>query len=116
MDKEAEKKWKFSIQESLKRSKENKLLQGYTFQLITSNLADNEIEILRYSIKACGGKIVTKLPVRAVENCYIIATKENKTAYSTIIKKNPNAKAIVAEAIFDGVLRQEIQFDKHYLK
>lgn len=39
-DKEAEKKWNFSLRESLNRSSKNKLLENYTFQLIVNNAAD----------------------------------------------------------------------------
>lgn len=39
-DKEAEKKWDFSLRKSLNRSNRNKLLEGYSFQLVVNNAAD----------------------------------------------------------------------------
>lgn len=40
IDKEAEKKWNFSLKTSLERSLQAKLFEGYTFQLLVTNALD----------------------------------------------------------------------------
>jgi hypothetical protein len=112
VDREAEKKWSFSLRESLNRSTKTKLLENHTFQLIVNNAAD----VLKGAIEACGGKCVTRnLAKSGTDNLIIVSSENNRSKYSKILKQNPEIKVVEAEAIFDGTLRQEFRFNKHLL-
>ncbi|XP_030766566.1 mediator of DNA damage checkpoint protein 1-like isoform X2 [Sitophilus oryzae] len=110
-DTEAEKKWKFSLKESLNKSKDHKLLENHHFliQVITA------VDVLRGAIEACGGKCIAKIPSSPLNNTYVISSPENQTKYKRILKQHASVKVIEAEAIFDGVLRQELRFSNHFL-
>ncbi|CAH1116649.1 unnamed protein product [Phaedon cochleariae] len=109
-DKEAESKWDFSLEESLNRAKCKKLLTNYTFQLMVSKAAD----VLKGAIEASGGKCSTRNPGKNVEGHFVVvASPENKAKYSKLKKQNPNLTIVEPEAIFDGVLRQELRFTRH---
>ncbi|XP_044265612.1 transcriptional regulator ATRX [Tribolium madens] len=110
-DKEAEKKWKFSLRESLNRSSKKKLLENHSFQLIVNNAAD----VLKGAIEACGGKCLRSLAKADSDNLYIVSCEENKSKCNKIVKQNPKIKIVTAEAIFDGTLRQEFKFNDHVL-
>lgn len=68
------------------------------------------------AIEACGGKCVSKISGKNSEsNFVVIASPDQKSKYSKTIKQNPNIKIVEPEAIFDGVLRQELRLSKHLL-
>lgn len=68
------------------------------------------------AIEACGGKCVGKISAKNSEsNFVVIASPDQKNKYSKTIKQNLNIKIVEPEAIFDGVLRQELRFSKHLL-
>lgn len=68
------------------------------------------------AIEACGGKCVSKIPAKCSNiNCVVIASPDQKSKYTKITKQNPNIKIVEPEAIFDGVLRQELRLSKHLL-
>ncbi|XP_060522251.1 uncharacterized protein LOC132699503 isoform X2 [Cylas formicarius] len=110
-DQEAEKKWNFSLEESLNRSMRMKLLEDYTFQLMVTTAAD----VLKGAIESCGGRSVSKLSGRSGPNTFVICSPENQNRYQKMLKQHTDLKAIEPEAIFDGVLRQELRFSRHYL-
>ncbi|CAG9766477.1 unnamed protein product [Ceutorhynchus assimilis] len=110
-DPEAEKKWSFSLKQSLTQSRDLQLLRSYNFFIQVTNAVD----VLKGAIESCGGKILPKIPSTPSEGTYIISSPENRSKYSRILKKNPDFKIIEAEAVFDGVLRQELRFDRHLL-
>nr|XP_023013616.1 formin-J-like [Leptinotarsa decemlineata] len=113
VDIEAEIKWQFSLKESLTRAANNKLLANYTFQLMVTNAAD----VLKGAIEASGGKCVSRNPGKNCgENKFIIvASPEHKSKYAKMKKQNQNITIVEPEAIFDGVLRQELRFSRHLL-
>lgn len=45
----------------------------------------------------------------------VIASAEQKSKYAKLIKQNPSIKVVEPEAIFDGVLRQELRLSNHLL-
>ncbi|GJQ76614.1 hypothetical protein Trydic_g15476 [Trypoxylus dichotomus] len=111
-DEDAEAKWNFSLKESLNRSSNNKLLENYTFQIMAISFQD----VLKGSIESCGGKCVSRAPSKNNQkNFVIIATPENKNKYNRFLKQNPAPKVVAPEAIFDGVLRQELHLEDHLL-
>ncbi|CAH0551523.1 unnamed protein product [Brassicogethes aeneus] len=111
-DQEAEAKWDFKLKESITRGLNNKMLTNHVFQLIVSNAQD----VLKGAIEACGGKCVSRAPAKSQANFIVISIPENKSKYTTILKKNPDILVLEPESIFDGVLRQELRFNKHVLK
>lgn len=128
VDKEAETKWNFSLRESLKRSQTQRILQGYNVHLIVNNAADvlkgskcliKSIRNLKYfsgAVEACGGRCFTKAPPKSTPGIHVIvSTQENKAKYSRFLKQNPVPMIVAPEAIFDGVLRQELHLEDHLL-
>lgn len=59
---------------------------------------------------------MSKVPARiSDDNFVVIASPEQKSKYGKIIKQNPSVKVVEPEAIFDGVLRQELRLSIHLL-
>lgn len=128
LDKEAETKWKFSLKESLMRGQATKLLADYHVHLIVSNMIDvlkgvcGSIVLIIINrlflgaIETCGGKCYTRTPSKGTLGKYIIvSTAENKSKYNKFLKQNPKPIIVTPEAIFDGVLRQELHLEDHVL-
>ncbi|XP_057654533.1 uncharacterized protein LOC130892869 isoform X1 [Diorhabda carinulata] len=112
VDEEAEKKWEFSLKESLIKADKGKLLAGYVFQLMTNTAT----EVLKGAIEASGGKCVTKLINKNhLDKFVIVASSDYKAKYNKIKKQHPEIMVIEPEAIFDGILRQELRFSRHLL-
>ncbi|KAG5874477.1 hypothetical protein JTB14_009200 [Gonioctena quinquepunctata] len=112
IDKDAETKWDFSLTESIKRAANKKLLANYTFHLMVSTAAD----VLKGAIEASGGKCVSRNPGKNSDDKFVIvASPDQKAKYTKIKRQNPDITIIEPEAIFDGVLRQELRFSRHLL-
>ncbi|KAK5647267.1 hypothetical protein RI129_002159 [Pyrocoelia pectoralis] len=111
-DKEAEDKWKLSLKESLNRSRDHRLLEGYVVYLTVTSA----IDVLKGAIESCGGKCVLKAPPKSTGNLIVVANAENKAKYSKFLKQSPPVNVVLPEAIFDGVLRQELRLGDHLLK
>lgn len=58
---------------------------------------------------------MSKILGKNQSNFVVIASPDQKNKYSKAIKQNPNIKVVEPEAIFDGVLRQELRLSKHLL-
>lgn len=68
------------------------------------------------AVEACGGKLVTRAPGKRLTGQHIIVSSpENKTKYSKLLKQPDPPLVVDAEAILDGVLRQELHFNDHLL-
>ncbi|XP_031328963.1 uncharacterized protein LOC116159992 [Photinus pyralis] len=111
-DEEAEDKWQLSLKESLKRSRDHKLLEDYVVYLTVTNA----IDVLKGAVESCGGKCLLKAPTKSTENLIVVANAENKSKYTKFLKQTPPATVVLPEAIFDGVLRQELHLEEHLLK
>ncbi|CAH1984648.1 unnamed protein product [Acanthoscelides obtectus] len=111
VDKDAESKWKFSLKESLERASKKKLFENYVFQIMTTNAAD----VLKGAIQCCGGKCVSKKPPGDGTNFVVVASPDQRNRFKKIYEQAPKALVIEPEAIFDGVLRQEVRFSRHLL-
>lgn len=71
---------------------------------------------IKGSIESCGGKCVNRAPAKdAYGNFVIVANPENRSKFARFLKQTPRPKIVAPEAIFDGVLRQELHFDDHAL-
>lgn len=68
------------------------------------------------AIEACGGKCFTKAPPKNLSGQLVIVSAPDKSKYNKYLNKNPKPIIVVPEAIFDGVLRQELRFDDHLLE
>lgn len=67
------------------------------------------------AIGSCGGKCVLRMPTKDCperNNYIIVSPRENQKKYLQVLKKKPDAKVVDIEAIFDGILRQELRLDK----
>lgn len=68
------------------------------------------------AVEACGGKCFTKAPPKnTTGQLLVVSAPENKSKYNKYLKQNPQPMIVVPEAIFDGVLRQELHFENHLL-
>lgn len=67
------------------------------------------------AIESCGGKIVSRVP-KGANNFVVVASPDQKEKYKKLLKQHSNLTIVEPEAIFDGVLRQKIQFERHLLK
>lgn len=130
IDNDAENKWNFSLQESLARSQRKKLLENHNIVLAVNNATDvlkgilgifnlitlATINFFAGAIEACGGKCFTKAPSKNITGEFIVVSAPNdKSKYSKYLKQNPQPMIVVPEAIFDGVLRQELHFADHLI-
>lgn len=111
-DNEAEEKWKFSLKESLRRSQKDRLLEPYSVQVTTTHATD----VLKNVIQACGGKIIQRMPARNSKTRYfVVGSSDERSKYSRYLKMKPAPPVVGTEAIFDGILRQELHLDRYQL-
>ncbi|KAG8737127.1 hypothetical protein FRC10_008549 [Ceratobasidium sp. 414] len=118
-DPENEKKYQFSLAESIKRIKANggKLLEGHTFYL-TEKLGV-EIKALQRVIEASGG--IAKVELNPTEkkvggdvsHNHVISSRENYSSWEKLTKKD--IPVYSKEFILNGVLRQELDRTKDRL-
>ncbi|XP_017772535.1 PREDICTED: myb-like protein X [Nicrophorus vespilloides] len=108
VDEEAETKWSFSLKESFNRSNSVKLFSGYFFQLQVTQ----SVDVLKGAIEGSGGKVVSRMPKAG--NFVVVSAPENKKKFEKYLKQG--VVVVSTESIFDGVLRQEIVFNKYLLK
>ncbi|KAJ8925840.1 hypothetical protein NQ315_009692 [Exocentrus adspersus] len=112
LDEDAEAKWNFSLRESITRASQEKLFANYTFQIMVNNAAD----VLKGAIEACGGKCVPRYPGKSGEGFFVVvASPEGRSKYLKVKKQHPQVTVVEPEAIFDGVLRQELRLGRHLL-
>ncbi|KAJ8929200.1 hypothetical protein NQ314_018149 [Rhamnusium bicolor] len=112
IDKDAETKWNFSLKESISKAANEQLLVNYSFHLLVSKATD----VLKGAIESCGGKCVTRSPAKNAEGFYVVvASPENRSKFLKIKKQNPEVIVVEPEAIFDGVLRQDLRLGMHLL-
>ncbi|XP_049826763.1 mediator of DNA damage checkpoint protein 1 isoform X2 [Aethina tumida] len=110
-DAEAEAKWEFELKESILRATRSKLFANYVVHIMW----DDRVEVLKAAIGSCGGKCVLRMPTKDCperNNYIIVSPRENQKKYLQVLKKKPDAKVVDIEAIFDGILRQELRLDK----
>ncbi|KAG8714575.1 hypothetical protein FRC08_011723 [Ceratobasidium sp. 394] len=118
-DPENEKKYQFSLTESIKRIKDNggKLLEGHTFYL-TEKLGV-ELKALQRVIEASGG--IAKVELNPTEkkvggdvsHNHVISSRENHSSWEKLAKKD--IPVYSKEFILNGVLRQELDRTKDRL-
>ncbi|KAG9090769.1 hypothetical protein FRC06_000887 [Ceratobasidium sp. 370] len=118
-DPENEKKYQFSLAESIKRIKANggKLLEGHTFYL-TEKLGV-ETKALQKVIEASGG--IAKIELNPTEKKvggdvsrnHVISSRENYPSWEKLTKKD--IPVYSKEFILNGVLRQELDRTKDRL-
>ncbi|GLV44650.1 mutator 2 [Carabus blaptoides fortunei] len=111
-DSESESKFKFSLRESLQRARHKKLLAGYTILLAVNK----NFDVLKEIIETCGGKCVMRAPAKnAAANVVVVAYEDEKAKYARYLKQKTPLTVVAAEAIFAGVLAQELNFENHLL-
>ena len=95
-----ERKFEFSLQDSIAKAKSQRLLEGLKFH-VTKQVKPVKSE-MKEIIEAAGGHVVNSIS----EDCYVISTvdelQEDQVAYSN-------------ELILTGILQQEFQPDLHKL-
>ncbi|XP_060811971.1 mediator of DNA damage checkpoint protein 1 [Bombus pascuorum] len=111
----AEAKFRFKLGKSLEKSKEHKLLNGYTL-VLTPNTAPPPLE-LKNIIISCGGKALLRPPSKLwPQQSVIISSKEDLTDAKKFLAKAPKTVTVQStEFILTGILRQELEFNEFKL-
>ncbi|XP_078045157.1 mutator 2 [Augochlora pura] len=113
-DSAAETKFGFSLSQSLKKAKKQKLLDGYTV-VLTPNVTPPLPE-LKTIINSCGGKPLIRPPSKWPEKAVIVSAERDIVSAKKFLTKAPKTVTIQStEFILTGVLRQEIDFVKYKL-
>jgi len=110
-DKEAEKKWGFSLGTSLVTASKSKLLDGYKV-FATSSVLPCPKE-LKEIVECAGGQYIPKMPLNNDENTFVVSCEADKKVLNKAIKAG--IKIQNKEVILTGLLRQKVEFDKHGL-
>lgn len=113
-DSAAETKFRFKLEESLKKAKEHKLLEGYTL-VVTPNVTPPLPE-LKNIIISCGGKALLRPPSSWPRNSIIISHEEDLTNAKKFLEKAPKTVTVHStEFLLTGILRQELEFTEFKL-
>lgn len=110
-DKEAEKKWGFSLQNSLTAASKDKLLDGYKV-FATPSVLPSPKE-LKEIVQCAGGQYLEKLPTKSDPLTFVISCLDDKAAVSRAVKNGINIQD--KEVLLTGLLKQKLDFDKHML-
>jgi len=110
-DKEAEKKWGFSLENSLTSASKNQLLDGFKV-FATSNVQPSPKD-LKEIIACAGGNFLTKLPSKAEDSIFIISCDKDKATATKALKAG--VTVCDKEVILTGLLKQKLELDKHKL-
>ncbi|EGG07323.1 uncharacterized protein MELLADRAFT_74693 [Melampsora larici-populina 98AG31] len=106
----------FTLQESLSRAREAKLLSGETFYVSPSVKPD--FETIKELIELADGKVITTTPlvrnIRENPGGRVISCEEDYVFWKALMKKKPNEEDIpiyTIEVIFAGLFTQNMIYD-----
>lgn len=69
------------------------------------------------AIESSGGKVISRAPSKNANTKFaVVSSEECRSKYTKFLKQKPPVMVVAAEAIFDGVLRQELHLVNHLLK
>ncbi|TRY70391.1 hypothetical protein TCAL_04836 [Tigriopus californicus] len=112
-DRDAEKKWDFVLQTTLRnaRTKEH-LLSGFKIYATQSVMPSGDQ--LKEIVESAGGQVLKKLPKRVSEQVIVIAcAKDHKEALAA---RDRGFQVFSNEIILTGFLRHKLDFKAHQLK
>ncbi|KAE8745185.1 hypothetical protein FOCC_FOCC008076 [Frankliniella occidentalis] len=109
-DQESEMKFNANLSESLKKSGQNPISQGYHIY-VTKNVKPIPEEI-KAIVTSCGGVILPRAPSAWPANSKAISCVEDKTTWTKYTKKIP---IVSPEWLLEGVLRQQLNLEDHRL-
>ncbi|KAK7793145.1 hypothetical protein R5R35_011020 [Gryllus longicercus] len=113
-DKEAEKKFKFQLQKSLKEASAKKLLDGYSV-FATPSVKPPPTE-MKGIVENCGGQFLTKdpSPGKWPEKSFIISAVDDKKLCSKF--KKSSVPIVSVEILLTGILQQKLNISDYILK
>lgn len=112
-DRDAEKKWDFVLQTTLRNAKtQEQLLSGFKIYATKSVLPSGDQ--LKEIVESAGGQVLRKLPKRASEQVIVIAcAKDHEEALAA---RERGFQVSSNEIILTGFLRHKLDFRAHQLK
>ncbi|CAK8684726.1 unnamed protein product [Clavelina lepadiformis] len=122
VDKSAENKFKFSLQETIKRARKAPLFRDCLF-CITKRVEPDR-KTLKQVVECAGGRVLNKMPQVSVlkqlkaksapnNRVFVVSCPDDETLYKTI--KKEGLQVHNAEIILTGVLKQEIDTESFRL-
>ncbi|CAG9311483.1 unnamed protein product [Blepharisma stoltei] len=110
---EVEAEHKFNYKESLRRSQEQKVLDGWDVW-ISPNIQPSKNDIQEL-VESAGGRVLKKEPDAPRGNVLILSSAENKDKRSNQIMKQQGFKIYTKELLLESVLKQELAFKDEFL-
>ncbi len=112
-DAEMEKKFQFTLEESLAKARESKLFAGMTFYCTESTAPPPDQ--LKEIIESGGGSVKTALPAKSSLDAKLIVISCEKDKAACDKLKGRFSKIHVPELVLSGVLQQQIDLNKHLM-
>ena len=111
-DEESEKKWRFSMANSLAAAGKKPLLKGLTIHATKSCAPPPEM--LKQMVEASSGRWTNTLPTSSPDHQVIVLScDKDKATYNKALKKG--VKVYLPELLLLGLLRQELDFESHQI-
>lgn len=111
-DKDAEKKWNFSLSESVSRAFRHQVLKGFTF--FATPCIEFDFFELKQVIEACGGKLLSELPSSGKTNVTIVSCPADAELVK-MYKEAGCTRFVTTEFITMAALVQQADLDKYAL-
>ncbi|KAI9011745.1 hypothetical protein DFJ74DRAFT_684492 [Hyaloraphidium curvatum] len=114
-DKDAEKKWGFSLIDSIKMARNSRVLAGKSFYVTAHNLA-LKLTDLKEIIEAAGGKVLDDIPDLEMEDkssTFILGCQDDEAFCKELLKQGFPVQT--NEFVLTGILRQRLERDEFKL-
>ncbi|XP_025407831.1 myb-like protein A isoform X3 [Sipha flava] len=105
VDKDAERKYKFQLKESLARAKTSRLLEGYTV-LVTPSVKPG-LKDMKVIITCAGGNFTVNWPIQRVQKELIVTCDQDRRRWKSIWN-NSTAKIIDSDTFVMSIIRQKL--------
>ncbi|XP_054903639.1 mediator of DNA damage checkpoint protein 1 [Poeciliopsis prolifica] len=110
-DPEQEKKFSFSLQESLRTASSQPLLQGYKIH-VTKSVKPERVH-MKDVITCCGATFLTKMPSAHKPRTVVISCEEDLRLCGPAV--SASLPVVTAEFILTGILQQRVDLQTHAL-
>ncbi|XP_043972746.1 mediator of DNA damage checkpoint protein 1 isoform X2 [Gambusia affinis] len=110
-DPEQEKKFSFSLQESLRTASSQPLLKGYEIHVTKS--VQPELVLMKEIITCCGATFLKKMPAAHKPRAVVISCEEDLRLCGPAV--SASLPVVTAEFILTGILQQRVDLQTHAL-
>eukprot|EP00095_Tigriopus_kingsejongensis_P000940 maker-scaffold360_size197209-snap-gene-0.35 protein:Tk00940 transcript:maker-scaffold360_size197209-snap-gene-0.35-mRNA-1 annotation:"mediator of dna damage checkpoint protein 1" len=114
VDEEAERKWGFALQTTLRNCLHAKAPLLFGFRVFVTQNVQPSGEQLRDIVESAGGKVVKSLPKKAHEDIIVISCA--KDVVEARVARGQGFRVTNNEILLTGFLRRELDFHSHQLK